>query len=81
MTERGVTESVVEQVALAWLESAEWTIVHGPDACDSTNELWRSLTETVIMGQMSKDPTLPSARSSSTKPPIASCGQRMRSDF
>jgi type I restriction enzyme R subunit len=25
------TESVVEQAALAWLESVGWTIVHGPE--------------------------------------------------
>ncbi len=31
MTERGVTESVVEQAALAWLESLGWTVQHAPD--------------------------------------------------
>ena len=31
MTEIGVTESVVEQAALAWLESVGWQIAHGPD--------------------------------------------------
>ncbi|MCR4339785.1 MAG: type I restriction endonuclease subunit R [Gemmatimonadaceae bacterium] len=29
MTERGVTESVVEQAALAWLESLGWRVTHG----------------------------------------------------
>lgn len=29
MTERGVTESVVEQAALAWLDSLGWRIRHG----------------------------------------------------
>lgn len=31
MTERGVNESVVEEAALAWLESIGWQIAHGPD--------------------------------------------------
>ncbi|MEW6308065.1 MAG: type I restriction endonuclease subunit R [Bacillota bacterium] len=31
MTERGVTESVVEQAALAWLEAMGWRIAHGPE--------------------------------------------------
>ena len=31
MTERGVTESVIEQAALAWLESLGYTIKHGPE--------------------------------------------------
>ena len=28
MTERGVTESVVEQAALAWLQSLGWRVTH-----------------------------------------------------
>ena len=31
MSERGVTESVVEQAGLAWLESLGWTVKDGPD--------------------------------------------------
>ncbi|MEE4212199.1 MAG: type I restriction endonuclease subunit R [Parvularcula sp.] len=31
MTERGVTESVVEQAALAWLESTGWQVVNGAE--------------------------------------------------
>src|SRR6267154_3618270 len=31
MTGRGVTESVIEQAALAWLEGSGWTVKHGPD--------------------------------------------------
>ena len=31
MGERGVSESVVEQAALAWLESLGWFVAHGPD--------------------------------------------------
>lgn len=34
MTERGVTESVVEEAALGWLEAIGWRVAHGPDiAC------------------------------------------------
>ena len=29
MTDRGFTESVVEQAALAWLESLDWSVTHG----------------------------------------------------
>ena len=31
MTDTGVAESVLEQAALAWLESLGWTVVHGAD--------------------------------------------------
>src|SRR5713226_9418350 len=31
MTERGVTESVIEQATLAWLESLGYTVKHGPE--------------------------------------------------
>ena len=31
MSERGFTESVVEDAALAWLESLGYTVKHGPD--------------------------------------------------
>lgn len=31
MTVVGLTESVVEQAALAWLESVGWRLTHGPE--------------------------------------------------
>ncbi len=31
MTERGVTKSVVEQAALAWLESIRWAVRNGAE--------------------------------------------------
>ncbi len=31
MSERGVTESVVEEAALAWLEATGWRVANGPD--------------------------------------------------
>ena len=36
MNEGRVTESVVEQAALAWLESLGWNVVHGPDIAPNT---------------------------------------------
>ena len=36
MTDRGVTESVVEQAALAWLESVGWAVAQGPDIAPGT---------------------------------------------
>jgi len=32
------SESVVEEAALAWLESLDWTVKHGPDI--ARGELW-----------------------------------------
>ncbi len=31
MSDRGVSESVIEQAALAWLESLGWNVLHGPE--------------------------------------------------
>ena len=31
MMDQGISESVVEQVSLAWLESFGWDVAHGPD--------------------------------------------------
>ena len=36
MTDRGFTESVVEQAALAWLESLGWAVARGPDIAPGT---------------------------------------------
>ena len=33
MNENQFTESVVDQAALAWLESLDYTILSGPDMC------------------------------------------------
>ena len=35
MTERGITESVVEQAALAWLENLGWSVRHGIEIAPS----------------------------------------------
>src|SRR3989442_15123631 len=53
MTDRGVTESVVEQAALAWLESAGWQIAHGPDiAPDMPAAERRDYGEGVLGGRL-----------------------------
>lgn len=36
MTDHGVTESAVEQAALAWLEAIGWRVAHGPDVAPGT---------------------------------------------
>ena len=47
MTNRGVTESVVEQAALAWLESIGWQVVNGaeiaPGELDAERENYRQV--------------------------------------
>jgi len=47
MTERGVSESIIEQAALAWLESLGYAVLHGPDIAPA--EL---LTERADYGQV-----------------------------
>ena len=49
MSDRGVTESVVEQATLAWLESLGWTMVHGPDIAPSTSGAERADYEQVVL--------------------------------
>ena len=50
MTDRGITESVIEQAALAWLESLGWVVKHGPHI--APGELWaeRSNYSQVLLG-------------------------------
>lgn len=42
MTDRGVTESVVEQAALAWLESLGWRVTYGLEVAPGELEAERS---------------------------------------
>ena len=42
MSDRSITESTVEQVALAWLESLDWSVAHGPDIAPDTPGAERS---------------------------------------
>jgi type I restriction enzyme R subunit len=67
MTERGVTESVVEQAALAWLEAVGWRIAHGPDIAPDMPAAERQNYGEVVLTQRLRDalaqlnPTLPAA--------------------
>ncbi len=65
MTDRGVTESVVEQAALAWLEAVGWRVVYGPDIAPDTPAAERRDYGEVVLTQRLRDalarlnPTLP----------------------
>jgi len=54
MTDHGVTESVVEEAALAWLEAGGWQVAHGPEIAPDTPAAERAgcrermLTEPVV---------------------------------
>ena len=53
MRNRGVTESVVEQAALAWLESLNWNIAYGPDiAPDTPGEERTEYSDVVLEGHL-----------------------------
>lgn len=45
------TESVVEQAALAWLESLRWTVKHGPDIAPGELAAERADYAQVILGE------------------------------
>ena len=51
----GVTESVVEQAALAWLESAGWTIAHGPDIAPDMPAAERADYGEVVLARRLRD--------------------------
>jgi type I restriction enzyme R subunit len=51
MTERGVTESVVEEAALAWLEAIGWRVAHGPDVAPDTPEAERDDYGQVVLSR------------------------------
>ncbi len=65
MSDRGVTESVVEQAALAWLESLGWNVAHGPDIAPDTLAAERTDYGQVVLERRLRDalaqlnPTLP----------------------
>ncbi len=65
MNDRGVTETVVEQAALAWLESAGWQVSHGSDIAPGELGAERSDYREVNLGRRLRDglarlnPTLP----------------------
>ena len=53
MSDRGVTESVVEQAALAWLESSGWIVANGPGIAPDTPGAERAeYCEVVLEGRL-----------------------------
>lgn len=66
MIERGVTESVVEDAALAWLESLGYGVKHGPDiapgelAAERTNYAQIILEDRLRQALVRLNPSLPS---------------------
>ncbi len=55
MIERGITESVIEQAALAWLESLGWTVKHGPDIAPEELAAERKDFSQVVLEQRLQD--------------------------
>jgi type I restriction enzyme R subunit len=65
MSGRGVTESVVEEAALAWLEAIGWQVAHGPDIAPDMPAAEREDYSEVVLAERLRDalsrlnPTLP----------------------
>ena len=55
MTDRGVTESVVEQATLAWLESVGWQIVNGAEIAPGEADAERATYEQVMLERRVRD--------------------------
>jgi len=55
VSDRGVTESVVEEAALAWLESAGWRIAHGPDIAPDMPAAERADFSEVVLERRLRD--------------------------
>jgi len=55
MTKRGVTESVVEEAALAWLEASGWQIAHGPEIAPDMPAAERTDYGEVVLAQRLRD--------------------------
>jgi type I restriction enzyme, R subunit len=55
MTDRGVTESVVEQAALAWLESVGWRTAHGADIAPDVSTAERRDYGEVVLARRLRD--------------------------
>ena len=49
MSDAGVSESVVEDAALAWIESVGWTVAHGPDIGPDGVDCERADYEQVVL--------------------------------
>ncbi len=55
MRETGVAESVVEQAALAWFESLDWSIAHGPDIALDAPGAERADYSEAVLGRRLRD--------------------------
>lgn len=55
MSDRGITESVVEQAALAWLESVGWQVVNGPEIAPGELDAERETYGQVILERRLRD--------------------------
>ena len=55
MTDRAFTESVVEEAALAWLETSGWEIAHGPEIAPETPDAERADYGEVVLAQRLRD--------------------------
>jgi len=55
MTDHGVTESVVEQAALAWLEATGWHVAHGPDIAPDMPAAERADYGEVVLAERLRD--------------------------
>jgi type I restriction enzyme, R subunit len=55
VTGPGFTESVVEQAALAWLESAGWQVAHGPEVAPDTPKAERAGYNDVVLTRRLRD--------------------------
>ena len=51
----GFAESVVEDAALAWLESLGWRVVHGPDIAPETPAAERAGYGEVVLARRLRD--------------------------
>ena len=51
----GVTESTVEEAALAWLENLGWNVAHGPDIAPDTPGAERADYGQVVLVQRVRD--------------------------
>jgi len=59
MTDHGVTESVVEEAALAWLESAGWLVRNGVEIAPGELAAERDDYGQVVLPQRLRDTLLP----------------------
>ncbi len=55
MAHASFTESTVEQAALAWLESLDWRVAHGPDIAPDTTGAERTDYGEVLLARRLRD--------------------------